>query len=67
MNNGRAKTVHRTYHDLLWLHRNLTRKVELGGYIVRKLAEMCMKLAACIYYIQHVACTSIHMSYVALS
>lgn len=37
VNNGKAKTIHRTYQDLLWLHRNLTRRVELGGYIVRKL------------------------------
>ena len=32
--NGRAKLVHRTYHDLLWLHRNLTRMVDIGGYVV---------------------------------
>ena len=34
VNNGRAKLIHRTYNDLLWLHRNLARRVELGGYIV---------------------------------
>ena len=51
VNNGKAKTIHRTYHDLLWLHRNLTRRVELGGYIVRKLAEV----SAATYSIQHTA------------
>ena len=34
VNNGKVKMIHRTYHDLLWLHRNLARRVELGGYIV---------------------------------
>ena len=65
VNNGRAKTVHRTYHDLLWLHRNLTRRVELGGYIVRiKLAKVCVKLATCVYTAyQHISCRSIHMSH----
>ncbi len=33
--NGRKKLVHRNYKELLWLHRNLTRIVELGGHIVR--------------------------------
>ncbi len=33
--NGQTKTVQRLYKDLQWLHRNLSRRMELGGYIVR--------------------------------
>ena len=32
--NGKKKTIHRKYKELLWLHRNLLRRVELGGNIV---------------------------------
>ncbi|XP_064400041.1 sorting nexin-6-like [Halichondria panicea] len=32
--NGQTKTVQRSYKDLQWLHRNLSRKMELGGYIL---------------------------------
>lgn len=32
--NGKKSTLHRNYKELLWLHRNLARRVELGGNIV---------------------------------
>lgn len=32
--NGKEKLVRRSYRDLLWLHRSLSRRVELGGFIV---------------------------------
>ena len=38
--NGRAKLLHRNYHDLLWLHRNLTRMVDIGGYVVSTPASL---------------------------
>lgn len=34
--NEKRSTIHRTYKELLWLHRNLARRVELGGNIVRR-------------------------------
>ena len=32
--NDKKSVLHRDYKELLWLHRNLKRRVELGGNIV---------------------------------
>lgn len=42
--NGKARTVQRTYKDLQWLHRNLSQRMELGGYIVRVLIDSQISL-----------------------
>ena len=53
--NGKKSTLHRNYKELLWLHRNLARKVELGGNIV------CTLLMSTAHTRTHTKKTHTHM------